>query len=73
MKAVPRLRRRHKYVDFTDLKEGEAYIKDDLLFIKVGLENSQYGFSVDGEDYHEDMNGVEVIPVNAEIHWSYKK
>jgi hypothetical protein len=73
MKVTPRLRRRRNYVDFATLDEGEMYIKDEQLFIKVGRENEQFGFSLDGKDYHDDADGVEVIPVDGEVTWSYKK
>ena len=75
MKITPKLRRRHKMVDFATLKDGDTFLygpdNEDLCMKTDSID--QVGFRLDGTGQYEDMCGEEVVPVNAEINWSYNK
>ena len=73
MKVIPKIRNKHKTVNYTDLKEGDAFVYGGDLYIKETIHDGQYGICLnDVNDFIENMCGTQVIPVNAEIRWSYK-
>ncbi len=72
MKITPKITSTHKTVDYSDLKEGNAFMYGGDLYIKSSY-GEQMAFCLNESDSCLDgMCGTQVIPVNAEIKWSYK-
>jgi len=75
MKVSPLIKHEHKTVDYTDLAEGDAFVYGGELYIKYnGDTDMQYGISLSEPGFSlKEMCSYPVIPVNAEIKWSYKE
>ncbi len=73
MKTVPAITSKHKTVDYADLEVGVAFMYSDNLYIKSSDPgHNQIGVCLHDGYYINGMCGEQVIPVNAEVKWSYK-
>ncbi len=72
MKCNPAIKHPHKTVDFADLEVGKTFVYNGDLYIKCS-HTDQIGVCLNDGTYLYDVCGSPVIPVNAEVSWSYKK
>ena len=72
MKVVPKIMSKHKTVNYSDLKDGNAFIYCEDIYIKTSYGN-QVGVCVSDCGHHiEEMCDEQVIPIDAIFTWKYK-
>ncbi len=75
MKLIPKVANRHKMVDYANLNNGDAFIYNSDICVKADIDDKQYGvvLSNEGTDHYDNMCDCLVIPIDAEVKWTYKK
>lgn len=82
MKLIPAIRKnKRKTVDYADLDERDCFMYDGNLYMKFnpdcdisGYDEAQFAISLNEPDDHfSGFCGRQVIPVDVEIKWAYKK
>lgn len=70
MKVTPKIKTHCVPVCYADLGSGDTFLYNNELYIKGGGE--QTGTCLNDGGYITNMCKTQVIPVNAEVTWSYK-
>ena len=72
MKTKPAIKKRHRSIDFSDLQIGKTFIYNGDLYVKTGHPD-QLAICLNDGDHMDDCCGIMVVPVDAEVSWSYEK
>ena len=73
MKITPKLPKpKQDTVDYADLENGDTFLYQGNACIKSDIDCEQRAVDLTDGDFYDDMCDQQVIPINAELKWSYK-
>lgn len=76
MKIKPAIRGPKNYCGFSELNEGDIFIHNNQLHMKIvslGSDYEQCAITLSDGAFHYDMCETEVLPVDAVITWTKQK
>lgn len=74
MKIKPKLRRTKNTAKFSDFNEGDCFLLDDDIWMKIqdGVDMEQRCVSLTDGEVLIEMCDTSVVPVDAELNWKRK-
>ena len=73
MKVVPKLTSKRKKVEYCNLTDGDCFMWDGCLCMRIDQESEvdQGAVNLESGELYKDMCDALVIPVDAKINWKH--